>query len=533
MVPCEIDAHESRHRAFAAVRDIEQKVLILRLFGIEEDANLPPGGQAVQGGGIVVTDAEMQVRRLLRDAAEHFFFEQLHQFGTTLFLPFFHATGTGQQVRKRVRRHFLLIIKEALQRVEGQLDGKVRHVQPAGIILGAEPVAPETELRAHPQFRLRLEASLHADKPLAIKAIAESAFRIGNISLHGLCPDIQVHPDDHFRHVGIIDQRNVLRLPVVRQGFIPIRQHRQFADGLGRASVGLQALDIVQPGAVRSIGQPQTGIIVPHHGETGLLAPLLQLRVRPEREPCPDSKPLGRELLRQEIGAVPEASVRPFLLHGIEPDPALRQRIMPIRRRNRRILPREVDAIGAVTVRRFLDCARNDSGRLVISSRGGAGVEKSVFPYRLPHIIPVGIHTDERPAIGLPGHRLQVQYASVSALVLEMEEPVLPSRSIHPGSLMGPVDGARDPGHHDAFLVRPERIVRPQDRLPACSDASGRREDVVLPVPFVEFRSFDGRLAQMPVVHDARRAQQMRPVRSHRRDEQDALVPRPGPGATM
>ena len=202
---------------------------------------------------------------------------------------------------------------------------------------------------------------------------------------------------------------------------------------------------------------------------------------------------------------------------------------MPIRRRYRRILPFQADAIGFVTL---LVISSGDV-LLVISSGGGAGVEKSIVPHRLPHTIPVGIHADERPAIGPPGHRLEVQDAPVGALVLEMEEPVLPFRGIHPGALMRAVDGTRRPGHHDALLVGAERVVGPQDRLPARGHAAGRREDVILPVPLVELRPFDGRLAQMPVIHDAGRAQQARPVRRHRRDEQDALVPRPGTRATV
>ena len=359
----------------------------------------------------------------------------------------------------------------------GRLHDEVRHVHPAGIVLGREPVAPEAELRAHPQFGLRLEAALDLCKPLSVKAVAEPADGVGHIPFHGLRPDVQLHPDDDFGHIGIVDQRDILRLPAMRERFVPIRQHGELPDSLGGALIGLQAFDIVQDGALSGIGQAQAGVVVPHHGETGLLAPLLELRVRPERELRPDGEPLGRELLRQEIRAVPQAPVRPGLLHRIQPYAVL-QRIMPIRRRQRRILPFQADAVGFVT----LLVISSGGVLLVISSGGGAGVEKSIVPHRLPHAVSVGIHTDERPAIGPPGHRLEVQDAPVGTLVLEMEEPVLPVGGIHPGSLMGTIDGARRPGHDDALLVGAERVQAMTMRSSKGPNGLSARRTVCQPV---------------------------------------------------
>ena len=62
----------------------------------------------------------------------------------------------------------------------------------------------------------------------------------------------------------------------------------------------------------------------------------------------------------------------------------------------------------------------------------------------------------------------------VGPLVLEMEEPILPFRRLDPSSLMGSVYGTIGPGHHNALLIRPPWVVRPQYRLPACSDATSR-----------------------------------------------------------
>ena len=123
--------------------------------------------------------------------------------------------------------------------------------------------------------------------------------------------------------------------------------------------------------------------------------------------------------------------------------------------------------------------------------------------------------------------------ASVGTLVLEMEEPVLPGRRVHPGALMGAVDGTLGPGHDDALLIGAERVIGPEDRLPACRDTTGRREDVILPVPPVELGPFDGRLAQVAVVHDPGRSQEPGPVRVHRRHEKDTLEARPRTSATV
>ena len=301
---------------------------------------------------------------------------------------------------------------------------------------------------------------------------------------------------------------------------VAVRKDGQFPCTFRGPFRGADAFDIFQQGSFRRVGDAESRIVVAHHDETRLLALLLQRRVRAEGEPGAHGETLGREFLRKQVRTVPEARVRPFLLHGIQPHAAVRQRRMPVRRRNRGILPLESDPVRPVRLFSRLRCARN-AGR------------HHTRRHRLSYAVPVGVLPDERPAIGTPAHRLQMDDASIGALVLEMEEPVLPYRSIDPGTLMGTVYGSRSPGQDDPLLIGAEGGVGPEDRLPARGNPARRREDVILSPALVELGPFDSRLAQVSVVDDAGGAEQTGAVRSHRRNEQDALQSRPGTGATV
>ena len=462
----------------------------------------------------------MQTFRLSRDAAVHLPFEQVDEFGTTLPFPLFHRPGAREEVGQVIPGNTFLVIEEPFQRIEGQFDREVIDIQPAGIVLGSEAVVEEAEPGAHPQFGLRLERSLHAREPFAVETVTEPADRIGNIPLHGLRPYIQQHPEPAFGNVRIGNRRDIPGGVGMRERFVAVRQDRQPRRRLGTSLGGVRAHDIFQYGPFIRIRDAKARVIVPHHDEPRLFTLLLQRRIRAERQPGRHGEPLSRELLRKQVRAVPQTLVRPFLFHRIQPYAPLRQRRMPIRRRNGRILPFEADAVGTVR-------------GLVISSGGGAGVEKSIRPHWLPDPVPVGVLPDQRPAVGPPGHRLQMDDTPVGALVLEMEEPVLSGRSIDPGALVRAVDRTRSPGHHDPFLIRAEGMVGPEDRLPARGHAARRREDVILSAALVELGPLDGGLRQVAVIDDARRSQQTGAVRCHRRDEQDTLDSRPGPGTTM
>ena len=294
---------------------INQKCQIIRLFIVKENAYLTARGPSVQGRWIFLEDAEMKSFGPSRNRAVHLLFKEGQQFGTTPFLPVTGGLYPTQNVRQNKRRNLLLVIQESFQRIEGRFHFQVQHVEPAGVVLRGEAVAPEAEFRTYPEFGLREKASIHLCKPLSIKAVAEPADGIGNIPVHGFRTDVQFHPEDHFGHVRIVYQRDILRFPVVRERFVPIGQHRQLAESFACSRMGTPAFDIVQGGSLPGIGQAQSGIIVSHHDETGLLTVLLQLRIRAEGKFRPNGEPLGGELLREKIRAVPKGVVRPFLLH--------------------------------------------------------------------------------------------------------------------------------------------------------------------------------------------------------------------------
>ena len=119
---------------------------------------------------------------------------------------------------------------------------------------------------------------------------------------------------------------------------------------------------------------------------------------------------------------------------------------------------------------------------------------------RLPNAVSVRVLANERPGIGAPGHGLKMQDSAISTLVLEMQEPVLAVRAFHPCTLMGTVDGAGSPGHHYLLLIRAEGILCPQDCLPACGNASGRREDVIVTVSLIELCTLNCGLGTVAVV---------------------------------
>ena len=64
-------------------------------------------------------------------------------------------------------------------------------------------------------------------------------------------------------------------------------------------------------------------------------------------------------------------------------------------------------------------------------------------PDRLPDAVAVDVHSDHRPAVFVPMHRLQVHHAPQRTQALEMQEPPLPVGRVHDGPLVRPVDVGR------------------------------------------------------------------------------------------
>ena len=194
---------------------------------------------------------------------------------------------------------------------------------------------------------------------------------------------------------------------------------------------------------------------------------------------------------------------------------------MPIGRRHCRILPLKVESVRFV--RRF--------GTAVIPFIVGDirhPVRGRPTADRCSAAVSVRILSDYRPAILLPFHRLQVHYASVSPLVLEMNEPVGALRSIHPSSLMRSVDGAFRRSHDYLLLIRAEGVIGAKHCLPARPDSACRAEDIILPPALVHLGSLYGRLGFMPVEYHTGRTDEFRAVRRHGRNEHDALEPGAG-----
>ena len=199
---------------------------------------------------------------------------------------------------------------------------------------------------------------------------------------------------------------------------------------------------------------------------------------------------------------------------------------MPDRSGNAGIFPRQWQAIRSLGSgdQPVLQLVRIDAG-IEIRHRPGAN--------RLTDTVTVGIFTDHRPAVSPPPHRLEVDDPAIGFLVLEMQEPVLTGRRIDPGALVRTIDGARRRCHDDFFFIRSQDVVRTQDGLPTRRNAARRRKQVILPVPFVQFGPFYGRLGRMSVVDNPGRTQQTGAVRCHRRHQEDALQPGSRTGQCM
>ena len=337
-------------------------------------------------------------------------------------------------------------------------------------------------------FRAGDKRITHRNESFSVPAETETALRVGNRRSRVFRLHFQFDPKRHFPF-GIIGQIH----PVV--------------DACIAGSIELQS-DFFFSGL-----QLQTGQLTARNEESSLL---LQVWMGMEDHPGRHDKIFRRKLLQQQIRAVVQRRAA-RLLDRKEPHAAIRQSIVPVRRRHCRILPIERQTIRA-------DSRRYPAGiryRQIVRIDG------------LADAVAVRVLADEGPAVTVPCHRLQMDDAPVGALVLEMQEPTLPFRRLHPSALVRPVDGTFRSGHHDTFLIGPEWIVRPKDSLPAGRNAAGRGKDIIAAVPFVEFGPFDGRLGLVSVEDDAGRPEQMRPVGGHRRHEQHALEPGTRTGRRM
>ena len=88
------------------------------------------------------------------------------------------------------------------------------------------------------------------------------------------------------------------------------------------------------------------------------------------------------------------------------------------------------------------------------------------------------------------------------AYILEMHEEPFSFGCLHPSALVRTVDGGFALRERHFQFVGAVYVLAPLHHLPAGSDTSGRVHDIVIPVAFVEFRSFAGGVFFMAVEND-------------------------------
>ena len=109
------------------------------------------------------------------------------------------------------------------------------------------------------------------------------------------------------------------------------------------------------------------------------------------------------------------------------------------------------------------------------------------------------------------------------AHILEMQEPVLSVRRIHPGTLVRSVDGGIALVQDDFLFPGTVNIFRPQYGLPARLHAPCRSEDIVIAVSLIQLRALDGGLGRMTVIDELTVIQHSGAVRFDGRHIQHAL----------
>src|SRR5205823_7151180 len=92
--------------------------------------------------------------------------------------------------------------------------------------------------------------------------------------------------------------------------------------------------------------------------------------------------------------------------------------------------------------------------------------------------------------------------ASPRAAILKMEEPRSAVRGFDPCALMRSIDRRTALIEHDLVFVRSIHRLRPQHDLVSAFHPSGRREDVVPAVPFVELRPLERRMVLAAIEYD-------------------------------
>ena len=108
---------------------------------------------------------------------------------------------------------------------------------------------------------------------------------------------------------------------------------------------------------------------------------------------------------------------------------------------------------------------------------------------RVAAIVAVLVNAHYRPVV-LPGDRLQVYDAAITALVLEVQEPVFTESGVHPRALMRAVDAALALCKHNLMLVRAVNVLGTHSHLEARRHAAGREHYPIPAVTLIELGAF-------------------------------------------
>ena len=145
-----------------------------------------------------------------------------------------------------------------------------------------------------------------------------------------------------------------------------------------------------------------------------------------------------------------------------------------------------------------------------------------------------GIHDHVGTAIGLPigadgfaflthdgpparpVYGIQMDHATVSLLVLKVQEPVFAVFRVNPASLMGAVDGGLALCQHNLMLIRTVWRLGAHGELETRGHTTGRTHDPVPAVALIELRAFAGTvLCAIAVEDDDRLSDGAHAVRRH------------------
>ena len=122
---------------------------------------------------------------------------------------------------------------------------------------------------------------------------------------------------------------------------------------------------------------------------------------------------------------------------------------------------------------------------------------------RVTAAIAILVVTDDEPVV-YPFGWLQMNYTTISVLILEVEEPVFAVLGIYPCTLVRAVYLlVLSLCHTHILLVRTVWILGTQFYLPAILYSARRTHDIIISVALVEFGSLNGWLVFMTIIYDA------------------------------